>query len=79
LGDTLTIEALPYGYVKPPQGLQSYTTIVLADGSVTLPYLGQVPAAGTSLDALRADIKSRYERHFGSSVVVFLSFAATNK
>jgi protein involved in polysaccharide export with SLBB domain len=78
LGDKLTIEVGPGEYI--PESKR--TALVLADGTITLPKLGQVPAVGLSLDDLTVDLKERYGIYYGQAyrtkplqVPVLVSFA----
>jgi protein involved in polysaccharide export with SLBB domain len=59
--------------------------MVLADGTITLPILGQVPAANLSLAELGEDLKERYGAHYAKKLNlgkyesdVFVSFADTS-
>jgi hypothetical protein len=80
LGDTLTVEISPYRIAAPE--IASRRVIVLADGTITLPHIGQVPAAGLSLDALRNELRLRYLKlwkNYGvREVNVFVAFAETS-
>src|SRR5262245_6665849 len=57
---------------------------VLSDGCIRLPELGQVPAAGMSLDELTQQLDERYSRHYSTEykskieVKVFVSFENTS-
>src|SRR5262245_2319877 len=60
-----------------------WTVRVWACGGIRLPELGQVPAAGLSLDDLTKDLNERYSAHYSSlysaklKVEVFVSFENT--
>jgi hypothetical protein len=76
LGDKLTVEVGPG--LNVPESKR--TALVLVDGTISLPKLGQVSVAGLSLEELTADLKQRYEAHYSKlhksfSVPVFVSFA----
>jgi protein involved in polysaccharide export with SLBB domain len=81
LGDRVTIE-IDTSIMKPSRR----TVRVLADGTISLPNLGQVPASGLSLDELTQDLKQRltaYCLKIGYTkeqinVNVFVSFDATS-
>src|SRR5262249_17718247 len=76
-GDKLTIEVGPG--LNIPESKR--TALVVADGTISLPNVGQVPAAGLSLDDLTADLKQRYAAYYRTRVgaipadmPVFVSF-----
>jgi len=56
VGDVLSIESLTAETVNRE-------VIVQPDGSITLRQLGQVPAAGLTVEELRADLNERYRRY----------------
>jgi Flp pilus assembly secretin CpaC/outer membrane protein TolC len=69
-GDRLTIESL----VDPK--LNRHVTI-LEDGTITLPILGQVPAAGRKLIKLKAELEEHYRGHYTEPSLT-LSFLGTS-
>ncbi len=84
LGDRLSIEfqIVEANYVRASV---SRRTTVLADGTITLPDLGQVPAAGLSLAGLTEDLKQLYAAHYQDKLTspraqasAFVSFADTS-
>ncbi len=79
LGDKLTVEMGAPAFATPPP---ARTVLVLADGTISLPKLGQVPAAGRSLDQLTADLTARYAAYYKDyslfDLWVFVSFSDTS-
>lgn len=75
-GDRLTMMLSYAGFAEP----RHWTVEVLADGCIRLPELGQVPAAGLSLDELTKDLNERYSAHHYSGQIqvnVFVFFENT--
>ncbi len=71
LGDKLSVE-----FGGPGVASSARTVLVVADGTISLPKLGQVPAAGLSSEALTADLKARYDAYYKPrEVSVFVSFS----
>ncbi len=78
-GDKLTVEVGSGNNV--PEAKR--TALVLSDGTISLPDLGQVPAAGLSLEELTADLKQRYEAYYrkffrNAQAKVFVSFSESS-
>ncbi|MCA9206132.1 MAG: polysaccharide biosynthesis/export family protein [Planctomycetales bacterium] len=64
VGDTIVIESmtdetLNRGSVVTGQGIQ-----ILADGTITVRLLGQVRAAGRTVDELREELETRYQKYY---------------
>ena len=79
-GDRLTVEFSGRGFTS----LVKRTTEVLVDGCIRLPDLGQVPAAGLSLDELTQHLNEQltasYSARHGTKIEVdvFVSFENTS-
>jgi len=65
-GDTLQLEVLE-------DNALNRSLLVLPDGSVSVPLVGTVRAAGRTLDELRGDVAAALAPNFASSPTVFLS------
>jgi protein involved in polysaccharide export with SLBB domain len=80
MGDRLTVVWNPEAFPVPAR----WTLEVLSDGCIRLPELGQVPAAGLSLDALTQQLSERYSTYYSTEykskidVKVFVSFENTS-
>ncbi|WP_425395669.1 polysaccharide biosynthesis/export family protein [Aeoliella sp.] len=73
VGDTIRVESLTAGGGAPSDGTDDTTTatddlsrqvIVQPDGTITLPLLGQVHAAGRSIPTLRDDLEELYKKYY---------------
>lgn len=67
-GDVLRIEVLEDASLNRE-------TLVLPDGSVSLPLAGLVPAGGRTIDAVQADIAARLAPNFAASPTVFVGIS----
>ena len=70
-GDRLTIE------IFVDESMSREVTI-LADGSITLPLLGQVQAAGRSLVKLRDELEEQYSKYYREPSLL-VSFSGTSE
>lgn len=68
-GDTIQIEVLEDDNLNR-------SALVLPDGQVSLPMLGSVPAAGRTLEEVRADIAGRLAASFASPPTVYVTLGA---
>ena len=79
-GDRLALKFNPAQFSDS----RRYIVEVLADGSIRLPELGQVPAAGLSLDALTRDLSEKYSAYYSAIfntpkvIDLFISFENTS-
>lgn len=82
----LASDASAQGYrIKPGDSLQievledaslNRRALVLPDGSINMPIIGSVPAAGSSVSQLRSNLASRLAPNFATTPTVFVSVDA---
>lgn len=82
----MTSDAAAQGYrIKPGDSLQievledaslNRRALVLPDGSINMPIIGSVPAAGSSVSQLRSNLASRLAPNFATTPTVFVSVDA---
>ncbi|MGA2031627.1 MAG: polysaccharide biosynthesis/export family protein [Thermoguttaceae bacterium] len=65
VGDRLRVESLGVADL-------SQEAIVEPDGTITLPYLGQVPTAGRTIDELRAALNDQFRTHYVAPNILVL-------
>ena len=65
VGDLIRIESDTVGTAEQP--VVSRELSVLPDGTITLPLIGQVPAAGRTVEELRKDIEAQYKSWYNIS------------
>ena len=68
-GDTLQIEVLEDDSLNR-------SALILPDGQIALPTLGSLPAAGRTLEEVRADIAGRLSRDFATPPTVYVTMGA---
>lgn len=68
-GDTIQIEVLEDDNLNR-------SALVLPDGQVSLPMVGSVPAAGRTLEQVRADIAGRLASSFAAPPTVYVTLGA---